>query len=555
MSSVVDKNIGAGLRGKGIAPRNDEKSLKGIPLGTPNPDNPKQLLLECNDCGKRRYAEIHYHLQAEVAANGFKKPCPSCGRKRSLRGRREDPIKEFPCGGSVDLNIRHRPEVAEATCGICGFKHDVSVRKWERSWEVFKSYCERCWPWARVALRPEHTAGRSAERDAMYAKILEIRRTLEAKQTPRGTQVPFCVLAKEWDERHPQAKRNTRDTQSYNVRLLSFYFGITPIGDIDLEAGMGLRRYLLTLPPTRGKGCFTKQRSESAVNHTLASLRRIFDYAVERRCVRSNPFPVGGTFTPSRRERQATPLVTVDEENRLLAACTGRLVYLRAIIICLMDTGMQDADRRRLKWRDVDFDGRFITGSGTPMMMTPRLRAAMQTLWEGSDRSRESLIWGDRNLTGFKRDLGVAREVSRVEGLHINHFRPTAAWRMAQAGREFLQIADVLGCKDTKYLKQYLETDPDTAEREKDSPSFKQFLKEQFGVIDDGDGQKSSRAGRPRAFTDEQAFRAIDKLGSRANVSSLARALKCSRPPIIDWVRDQGYLTLPELLSARRSGV
>src|ERR1700759_5311833 len=148
---------------------------------------------------------------------------------------------------------------------------------------------------------------------------------------------------------------------------------------------------------------------------------------------------------------------------------------------------MRDADRRKLKWSDINFDGGLITGSGTPLMMTPRLRTAMQTLWDSSNKNRESLIWGGGNLTGFKRDLGVARKVAQLDGLHVNHFRPTAAWRMAQAGREFLQIAGALGCEDTKYLKQYLETDPDAADRESKSPSFRKFISEQFGGSVNGD--------------------------------------------------------------------
>lgn len=67
-------------------------------------------------------------------------------------------------------------------------------------------------------------------------------------------------------------------------------------------------------------------------------------------------------------------------------------------------------------------------------------------------------------------------------------------------------------------------------------------------------GSKNGRTGRPRKFTNEAAFKAIDALGSRVSVAALARKLGCSRPPVNDWVREQGYASLPELLRDRRSG-
>jgi integrase len=536
---------------KGVAPDANEKSLigNGVPLGTPNPKNPRQLLVRCGECGKERYTEIYWHLQTEVEAKGFIKPCGSCARKAVQRDRRNPPILDFPCGGNVNLNQRNpnNNDEVEATCGICDIKHFVLKRHWKRSWEVFKSYCEGCWPLARVVLRPEHATGSSVERDAIYTKIRDIRRALQehAQQTPRNARIPFCVLAKKWGEQNPQNSRGARDTQSYNVNLLSFYFGTTPIGDIDLDIGMELRRFLLELPSTRRTEPGFK-RSELSVNQTLMVLRRIFDYACGQRLLRVNPFPAGGGFTPSRRVRKPTPLVTVDEEHHLLAACTGTLDYLRAIIICLLDTGMNDADRQRLRWRHVDFNAIFIRGSGIPMRMTPRLHATMQALWERSDRNPESLVWGSKNITGFKRDLGLARVTAQVQGLHIAYFRPTAAWRMMQAGQEFLQIGSMLGCKP-EYLQQYLETDPNTAQRESNSSSFKQFIIEQFGGSANSQKNLSAEKKRPgpekgfnAKITEEKIREAYKVLGRYAPQEKLAEEIGVDSRSLREWHRERG---------------
>jgi Zn finger protein HypA/HybF involved in hydrogenase expression len=67
--------------------------------------------------------------------------------------------------------------------------------------------------------------------------------------------------------------------------------------------------------------------------------------------------------------------------------------------------------------------------------------------------------------------------------------------------------------------------------------------------------ESTSKAGRPRKFTDEEAFNAIDNLGARLSVSLLARTLKCARPTINDWVYAKGFSNLPDLAKARRSRV
>jgi len=342
-------------------------------------------------------------------------------------------------------------------------------------------------------LRPEHDSGASAERDAIYSKIRDIRYVLESgvKPASNGVRMPFCVLAKRWEYLNQKDNAATRDTQAYNVKLLSFYFGTTPIGEITLETGMEFKNFLLRLPPTRGAERGSK-RSELSVNQTLGVLRRIFSYASEQRWIKGNPFPIGGEFTPSRRIRKPTPLITVNEESRLLAACTGDLAYLREIIICLIDTGMHESDRQKLRWSDMDLGAMCIKGSGCPMKMTPRLHAAMRGLWDRSDQIPSGFVWGSKNI---KRGLGRARLAGQIEGLHINYFRPTAAWRMAQAGIGFEQIAAELGCKDFNYLRQYLETDPEAAQCEISSPLFKQFISEQFDVlVNRNDGQQNGSA-------------------------------------------------------------
>lgn len=373
--------------------------LSGISLGAENPNKSAEICVECPDCKKKRWVKKKVRGLGAFKAMGFISRCVSCA-SRASQDRRTAAIPDLPPMSSGSI---FRPSVKKVICGICGTEHD----NYRRPKSDDKGFCELCWPWARVALRPEHAAGPSPERDAIYAKIRNIRRALEgvSKRTPKGAQIPFCFLAKKWDESNPQANQKTNDSQSYHVRLLSFHFGTIPIGEITYDKGIEFKDFLLNLPPTRGAERGSK-RSESSVNQTLMALRNIVEYAREQGWVRKNPFPIGEDFTPSRRERKPTPLVTVEEEARLLAACTGKFEYLRAIVICLLDTGMKDADRQRLKWSDIDFETGFIRGSGVPIRMTPRLLEAMSGLRNEFNQHTEGLVGGARTSPVSRKTSG-----------------------------------------------------------------------------------------------------------------------------------------------------
>lgn len=58
-------------------------------------------------------------------------------------------------------------------------------------------------------------------------------------------------------------------------------------------------------------------------------------------------------------------------------------------------------------------------------------------------------------------------------------------------------------------------------------------------------------AGRPQAFTDAEAWAAIEALPS-VDVSKLSRALGCTRGAVRNWYERKGYASLPELLALER---
>lgn len=64
----------------------------------------------------------------------------------------------------------------------------------------------------------------------------------------------------------------------------------------------------------------------------------------------------------------------------------------------------------------------------------------------------------------------------------------------------------------------------------------------------------TQKSGRKPAFTDEEGFKAIDKLGWHVSVSQLARTLGCARWTVNNFARRNGYRNLEDLVEARRAG-
>jgi integrase len=247
-----------------------------------------------------------------------------------------------------------------------------------------------------------------------------------------------------------------------------FYFDETPVGEINSDAVFVFNDFLRKDKPRRGNA-----RATVTVNHTLDWLRRVFNYAKEQRWIKESQFPKRAALTSHRPPLAARRLVRVEEEKRLLAACTGKFAHLREVLIYLIDTGAYDQDRKKLLWANVDLKRKLVKGRhGSSAKMTPRLYEAMRSLWERSDHAPAGPVWtGPRLKTDFQKVCAVAG----IDGLRLNDLRHTAAWRMSQAGMRIEQIAATMGILDLNYVRQYLDVNPETAQQEADCPAFKAF--------------------------------------------------------------------------------
>jgi integrase len=90
----------------------------------------------------------------------------------------------------------------------------------------------------------------------------------------------------------------------------------------------------------------------ASVNREMTVLKHMFSKAVEWRLLPTNPFRgVRSLRVPSRIER----ILGVDEESRLLAACTSvRSRFLRSVLVLALNTGMRRGELLPLKWDQID---------------------------------------------------------------------------------------------------------------------------------------------------------------------------------------------------------
>src|SRR5436853_2858431 len=182
----------------------------------------------------------------------------------------------------------------------------------------------------------------------------------------------------------------------FRLEISREYFGkrrLREISHSDLEK---FRLARLATPTKHGK-----QRSIATVNRDLAVLRRVLNVALANGWIHRSPFTMGKTLISIGDEKPRERILTREEEERLLLACTGWRAHLRPIIICALDTGMRRGELFKLKWADVDFDNKLITirAFNTKTMrerrvgMTERLTQELAVLY-AANPDPEALLFG-----------------------------------------------------------------------------------------------------------------------------------------------------------------
>jgi integrase len=218
---------------------------------------------------------------------------------------------------------------------------------------------------------------------------------------------------------------------------------------------------------------FSRQRSITAVNRELEMLRSIFSFAEHNDWVAKSPFKKGASLISKASERQRDRVLTLDEEARLLAACSGRRAHLRPLVVTALDTGMRRGELLKLVWPDVDFALDLIrvratntnTNTERPRTigMTPRVREALRALREVAPSNYQGLVFGikDTVKNGF---LSALHEAG-IEDFRFHDCRHTAITRMIQAGIPATETMKISGHTQFVTFARYVNVNEQAARK------------------------------------------------------------------------------------------
>ena len=139
----------------------------------------------------------------------------------------------------------------------------------------------------------------------------------------------------------------------------------------------------------------------SSVNRELRVLRRVLRLAVEWGILERVP-KVQMLRGEKRRER-----VVGEQEFLRYVSCAAAV--LADVARTLNDTGMRPDECHRVRWDEIDWQGRYglvlVSEGKTPaarrrIPLTPQLRAVFEARWKATGEPREGFVWPSATKSG-----------------------------------------------------------------------------------------------------------------------------------------------------------
>lgn len=250
------------------------------------------------------------------------------------------------------------------------------------------------------------------------------------------------------------------------LSVLKEHFGNRRIRTINFGDLDRFRATRLKTPTKKGT-----QRAIATVNRELSLLRRVFHVALRNGWIIKNPFETGESLIRPGDEKPRERIISREEEERLLAACTGKRAHLRAIIICALDTGMRAGEILKLRWSDIDFENRLIIVRGLntktlrerQLAMTERLAIELMKLFEQSPKDSDRLVFGIKD--NFKNSFNAARADAHLPDVRFHDLRHTHATRLVSAHIPLSEVGRVLGHTQANTTYRYVNANVETARR------------------------------------------------------------------------------------------
>jgi len=163
--------------------------------------------------------------------------------------------------------------------------------------------------------------------------------------------------------------------------------------------------------------------------------------------------------------------LTREEAARLLAQARGR--HVRLYILVALSTGGRPEAILETTWDQIDFNGNLIhfkhrdrsqtSKRRVSVPMTPMLRDALREAYNDRKRRTDYVIeYGGFSVLTVKKAIKAAAVRAGLKGVCPIVLRHTAAVWMAQDGVPLIEIARILGHRDTRMVERhYAQYHPD----------------------------------------------------------------------------------------------
>lgn len=256
------------------------------------------------------------------------------------------------------------------------------------------------------------------------------------------------------------------EDQKRRLKVLREYLGKRKLRELTYGDIEKFKLELLAKPTHRDK-----PRTLADVHRVLTILRSMLKVAEREDWIIRSPFGRGKPLVTMADEKPRERVLSREEEQRLLAACTGRRAQLKAVLICALDTGMRRGEIISLKWKQVDLIGRLIhieafntkTMRARTLPMTERLAAELRGIYEQSDDDPEGQVFISRGW--LQNILKRACKDAGIVDFRLHDCRHTCATRLVQGGLPLAEVGRILGHTTLTMTYRYTNADNTTLVR------------------------------------------------------------------------------------------
>ena len=242
----------------------------------------------------------------------------------------------------------------------------------------------------------------------------------------------------EAEYRNGKKVKGQRDWKAQRARLAKLVgrFGPARVRSITYADIEEYRNELLDMPVAFKKkdGTITKTRprSISAVHRMLQLLRAVFTYAVQKECLKRNPFGKGDGLISLAQEVARERVLSTDEQRKILQACQAEeRRHIFPLVLTALDSGCRCGELLKLTWGDVDLDKGTLTVTAMNAKANRRRVIDLEavTLAELRKLAERNGHQSDKSVFGIKKFTvawGTALKVAGVTGARFHDCRASA---------------------------------------------------------------------------------------------------------------------------------